>query len=266
MRIGIVGGCGKMGQWLCKTLPYQIAVYEKDSKKVTECRKKMKVKFFLKIEELLHFSDMIIVSVPLKKNKSVLEEIKKKIPSGKMVCDIASLKKDSVSVLSKYPKNVKVSSIHPMFGPGIEGFRGKKVIIIPVDKREEESKFFVSFFKNLKADVVISDACTHDKMMALSLSLPHFFGYLLSFIISDYDISKIRKFEGTSFKYLMTFSEAVLKEDQHFYFELMQNPAFAPILEIISMKTKELIECVKICDYKKFDQLYQAGKKAFEKK
>ncbi|MFQ6088712.1 MAG: prephenate dehydrogenase/arogenate dehydrogenase family protein [Candidatus Methanofastidiosia archaeon] len=132
MRVGIVGGYGKMGRWFCKNLPYDVAIFGKDIEKTKICSKELSVKFFRELEELLEFSDLILVSVPLTENKRVLEEIKEKIPSEKMIFDIASLKMESVKVLKDYPKSVKVSSIHPMFGPKVKGLEGKKVIVVPV--------------------------------------------------------------------------------------------------------------------------------------
>ncbi|MFQ5891241.1 MAG: prephenate dehydrogenase/arogenate dehydrogenase family protein [Candidatus Methanofastidiosia archaeon] len=264
MRVGIVGGYGKMGRWFCKNLPYDVAIFGRDFEKTKIFSKELGVKSFRKLDELLDFSDLIVVSVPLIENKRVLEEVRERIPSKKMIFDIASLKIESVKILADYPESVKVSSVHPMFGPKAKDFEGKKVIVVPVDGREEESEFFFHFFKNLKARIFLSDAKTHDKMMALTLSLPHFFGYLFSHIISNHDIFQARKFEGPSFNYLSNFSKAILAEDRGFYFELMKNPEFGILLEDVFEKTQELIDIVKTNDFSRFEDLLKATRNIFK--
>lgn len=263
MRVGIIGGYGRMGQWLCANLPdCELAIYGRDSKKTFNCAQKLDVRAVDDIEELLDFADMIVVSVPLQYNASMLEKIRYLIPSGKMICDIASLKSESVRILSTYPEHVCVSSVHPMFGPGSPGFEGKKVVIVPVEKREKESDFFYTFFKDRGASVVVSDAVTHDRMMALTLSLPHFCGYLFSSLIAHHPLESVHQFEGTSFKYLLTFSEAVLQEDPQFYFALMQNSQFNLVLDDIFEKSKILRTIITSGDRSRFLQLVTETRKA----
>jgi prephenate dehydrogenase len=263
--VGIVGGYGKMGQWLCKNLSgCEMAIYGRNFKKTHDCAQKLGVNAVEDIEGLLAFADMIMVSVPLVQNAVMLEKIRDLIPPGKRICDIASLKSESVRVLSTYPDYVTVSSVHPMFGPGSPGFKGKKVVIVPIEKREKESDFFSTFFQERGASIIISDAVTHDRMMALTLSLPHFYGYLFSSLIADHPLESIRQFEGTSFKYLLTFSEAVLQEDSQFYFELMQNPQFKSVLEDMIEKVKTLKTVVTAGDQSRFLQFVTEIRKAFE--
>lgn len=232
MRVGIVGGYGKMGQWFCRNLSAcDVAIYGRNSTKTRQCAQKLGVRPMEDIESLLEYAEMIMVSVPLGETASMLEKIRDFVPAGKKICDIASLKSKAVQILSTYPQHIAVASVHPLFGPGSPGFNGKKVIIVPVESREKESDFFRTFFKEQGASVMVSDAAIHDRMMALTLSLPHFFGYLFSSMIFHHPSESIHQFEGTSFKYLFTFSKAVLREDPLFYFELMQNPQVIPLLD-----------------------------------
>ncbi|MBU6997792.1 MAG: prephenate dehydrogenase/arogenate dehydrogenase family protein [Theionarchaea archaeon] len=241
MRVGIVGGYGKMGQWFCRNLSdCDIAIYGRDSTKTRQCAQKLGVRPMEDIKSLLDYAEMIIVSVPLSETASMLERIKDFVPAGKKICDIASLKSKAVQVLSTYPQHIAVSSVHPLFGPGSPGFNRKKVIIVPVESRKKESDFFCTFFKEQGASVMVSDAVSHDRMMALTLSLPHFLGYLFSSMILHHPSEAIHQFEGTSFKYLFTFSKAVLQEDPLFYFELMQNPQVIPVLDSLIDRAETL--------------------------
>jgi len=232
MRVGIIGGCGKMGQWFCRNLSdCEIAIYGRDHTRTRQCAQEWEVHPLFDIASLCEYADLIMVSVPLGETGSVLKKIKNLIPQGKKICDIASLKSETVQILSTFPGHSTVGSVHPLFGPGSPGFRGKKVIIVPVESREQESHFFHTFFQEQGAEVTVSDAVTHDRMMALTLSLPHFFGYLFSSMLFPNSPEHMHSFEGTSFTYLLTFSKAVLYEDPLFYFELMQNPQVRPLME-----------------------------------
>jgi prephenate dehydrogenase len=265
MRVGIVGGYGKMGQWFCRNLPEcDIAIYGRDVERTQQCAQHLGVTPLENLESLLAFAEMIIVSVPLVENASMLEKIRDLLPPDRKICDIASLKSASVQILSTYPHHATVSSVHPMFGPGTPGFEGKKVVIVPLESREKEAHFFYSFFKDRGASVMMSDAATHDRMMALTLSLPHFFGYLFSSMVSDHSLELMHQFEGTSFTYLLTFSEAVLQEDPHFYYELMQNPQFKTVLEDLLEQAEALRTMITTGDKSSFLQLIRKIRKALQ--
>jgi prephenate dehydrogenase len=265
MRVGIVGGYGKMGQWFCRNLPdCDIAIYGRDSTKTRKCAQTLGVTPMEDLESLLAFAEMIIVSVPLAENASMLEKIRNLLPPGRKICDIASLKSRSVQILSTYPPHATVSSVHPMFGPGSPGFTGKKVVIVPLESREKDAQVFYAFFKDRGASVMVSDAETHDRMMALTLSLPHFCGYLFSFMVSEHSLELMHQFEGTSFNYLLTFSEAVLQEDAQFYFELMQNPQFIPVLENLLAKAEVLKTVITTKDTSSFLQMVTETREALQ--
>lgn len=241
MRVGIIGGCGKMGQWFCRNLSgCEIAIYGRDHTRTRQCAQEWEVYPLFDIPSLCEYADLIMVSVSLGETGAVLKKVRDLIPPGKKICDIASLKSEAVQILSTYPQHSTVASVHPLFGPGSPGFRGKKVIIVTVESREKESHFFHTFFEEQGAEVTVSDAITHDRMMALTLSLPHFLGYLFSSMVFLNSSERMHSFEGTSFTYLLTLSKAVLSEDPLFYFDLMQNPQVRPLLEKLIDRTHTL--------------------------
>ena len=164
----VIGGRGKMGRWMADFLASQgfritiadpageIPGYEwladwRDSR----------------LED-----DLIVVATPLKVAGDVLEQLAARRPRG-VVFDIGSLKTPLRAGLTALrDAGVRVTSVHPMFGPDTALLSGRHVIFIDLGDAAalEEAR---SLFASTMADLVVMGLDEHDRLIAFVLGLSH---------------------------------------------------------------------------------------------
>lgn len=216
MRIGIIG-YGKMGRMFAREFNkrHEVGVY---SKHAGDCE----FRLFGSIEELFKWADVIIVAKSLKETPQILETLARlsEGSEGRVIFDISTFKRDVIGVYKRFPESVRVCSVHPMFGPGAEGFGGRRFIVVPVKGREEEVNPVVNLLKEFKAEILVADAKTHDEMMTVVIGIPYLIGISFLSFVSEFDGAE--KFGGTSFEYLTTYAKAVLNDSPDFIEEVLE--------------------------------------------
>ena len=89
-------------------------------------------------------TDLIVVATPIKVANEVLQDLAARKPSG-VVFDIGSLKTPlRTGLTSLRAAGVRVTSIHPMFGPGAKNIRDTKILMIPIRNEIREQKLVKS--------------------------------------------------------------------------------------------------------------------------
>ncbi|HII67898.1 MULTISPECIES: prephenate dehydrogenase [Thermococcus] len=216
MRIGIIG-YGKMGKLFAWEFSkkYEVGIYSNHAEE-------SEFNLFDLIEELFKWADFIVIAKSTSETPLVLETLAKlseKI-KGKVIFDISTFKKDAIEVYKRFPEDIKVCSVHPMFGAGAKSFKGRRFIVIPVKGRDEDIIPVINLLREFKAEVFIADEKTHDEMMKIVIGIPYFIGISFLNFISEFE--GIEKFGGTSFEYLTTYAKAVLNDSPEFIEEILE--------------------------------------------
>ncbi len=161
-RIGIIGGTGRMGQWLKRFFEgasYQVLI----SGRKTE----------LSSKELASLCDVVVISVPIKDTVNVIKEVGPYVRPDALMMDITSIKKGPVEAMLAYSRS-EVIGTHPLFGPKTPSIKGQTVVICPA-----RTKIWLPWLKELllshKARVTISTPEKHDEMMSIVQGLSYFF-------------------------------------------------------------------------------------------
>ncbi|MFW5953411.1 MAG: prephenate dehydrogenase/arogenate dehydrogenase family protein [Candidatus Natronoplasma sp.] len=215
-KVGIIG-YGKMGHLLAKQFAedHDINIYSEE---------KLNTRFnkYRTIESLYIDSKYIVIAVPSKEIESLLKKLSNiDVEETKTIFDISTFKSDFIDIYKMFPDNVKTASAHPMFGEGIESIEDEKVVIIPVNGREDDSDHVEEFFRQLGANTVKIDADEHDEMMKITIGIPYFLGMSYLNMVSKTD--DIDMFGGTSFEYLTTYGKAVLNDSPEFIEEVIDH-------------------------------------------
>lgn len=202
MKLGLIG-VGGMGGWIAEAaLASGIEVHGYD---VDEARLKdiTRLKPEPSIDRLLANVDTLIVAVPPLKAPKVLEEVRSiTIETGWRggVGDITTFKKHVIPVLERFPKDVDVVSLHPLFGPLASRLDAHKVLIVPVPGRGVPQRW-VSLVEALGLRWEVVDWATHDRVMGLVIGLPYAIGHALARAAGE-DLDPAYKLSGTTFKAL----------------------------------------------------------------
>lgn len=241
--ITIIGGTGRMGKWFAKFFKnkgYNVIISSRSPQKAALIAKEIGVEYETKCYKASRNADIVLIATPIEVTAEIIRKISKIMKTGSILFDIASVKGEIIMALEEAEAlGVRTFSIHPLFGPGAKTIDGKKVLIIPVNKSSELLKEVSKLFKGASIHV-IENGREHDKMIALTLSLPHFLNIVFGKTISKFDIRKLKNFQGTTFTLQLLISECVLNEDPDLYYEIQkQNQVFPEILNILLEVIKE---------------------------
>ncbi len=242
-RITIIGGTGRMGKWFAKFFQnkgYNVIISSRSPKKAALIAKEIEVEYETNCYKASHNADIVLIATPIEVTAEIIHKISKNMKTGSILFDIASVKGEIIKALEEAEVlGIRTLSVHPLFGPGAKTIDGKKVLIIPVNKSPELLKEISELFKGASIHVIESGK-EHDKMIALTLSLPHFLNIVFGKTISKFDIRALKKFKGTTFTLQLLISESVLSEDPDLYYEIQkQNQVFPEILNILLEVIKE---------------------------
>ena len=215
-RIGIIG-YGKMGKLFAREFSrkFDVAI-------CSEHAEKEEFRTFSSVEELFNWADVIVIAKSLGETPQVLEEFAELSErcTGKIIFDISTFKRDIVEIYKRFPKSVKVCSVHPMFGAGAGSLKGRRFIVIPVEGREKDIYPVINLLREFQAEIFVTDAKTHDEMVKITIGIPYFMAVAYLSFLSEFE--GLENFGGTSFKYLTTYSKAVLNDSPPFIREVLE--------------------------------------------
>jgi prephenate dehydrogenase len=125
-------------------------------------------------EDSVQDADMVVVSVPIEKTVSTCKRLLKIMKPHSLLIDVASVKKGIVDkVVTSVPKDVEYLSIHPLFGPDTEEFKGENVLAIN-PRGGPLSKSILKLLSNNGLKMTHVTADEHDRKTAVTQALHHF--------------------------------------------------------------------------------------------
>ena len=120
MKVAIIGGSGKMGQWFARYLlkeGMQVVITGRNRKKLLAAGKQLGVPIATNIEAVKQ-ADVVIISVPLDNFETVVKGIAPHTRQEQIIFDVTSLKTNPVEIMHRYIKKGTILGTHPVFGPG----------------------------------------------------------------------------------------------------------------------------------------------------
>ena len=257
-RVLVIGGAGKMGRWIARFLQSQgYAVEVADPSGVVDG-----FTHHAEWSDLPLDHELIVVAAPLRISNSILEALAARRPSG-VVFDIGSLKSPLRPGLEALMKaGVRVTSIHPMFGPDTELLSGRHVIFVDLGSAEANATAR-ALFASTMATLVDMDLERHDRLIAYVLGLSHalniaFFSALSG---SGEAAPRLAQLSSTTFDAQLAIAAAVAEENPHLYFEIQSlNDFGADALNALSEAVEHLRAVVRDRDEAGFEALMERGR------
>lgn len=235
MTLGILG-YGDFGKFLHKLsqehLPDTVV-------KVSSSRFQPDGKTFFPIEDVCK-ADILILSVPISAFEEVVKNIKSILGENTIVCDVATVKKYTVSILREHGIQRFIAT-HPMFGPYSyekqgKSLKGLRIAVCDSTLLPEEQKKTLELFRGFGLTVLEMAAAEHDKLIAETLFLTHLVGQIV----------KQGKFERTSidtisFGFLMDAAESVAHDDVLFRDVFSYNPYCTEVLARFESVQRQIV-------------------------
>lgn len=212
-RVLVIGGAGQMGRWFARFLGSQgFAVDVADP-----ARSPAPIDW--RDLELDH--DLIVVAAPLRISGEILEELAERRPTG-VVFDIGSLKSPLRRGLhALVDAGVRVTSIHPMFGPDTELLSGRHVVFCDLGDAEATAAARELFASTMAVQVDM-DLESHDRLIAYVLGLSHALNiaFFTALAESGEAAPKLAELSSTTFDAQLDVANRVARENPHLYFEI----------------------------------------------
>ena len=270
-RVAVVGGTGKMGRWFAKFFRdkgFQVVISGRFPEKTAKVAEDIGVGYANSNSGAVQNADIVVVATPIEVTAEVILEVANYMKKGSILFDIASVKKGIVEALSKaQQRGIRTISVHPLFGPGARGVYGKGVAIIPVGNDPELTRLISKLFEEHGAVVsVIDDAEAHDRIIALTLALPHFLNIVFGKVLSTMDLEELKRLGGTTFTLQLLITESVFSEDPGLYSSIqIKNDHFHDVLKMYLDSAEELSRVIRDGDVEGFTKIFEEARNFFSK-
>jgi chorismate mutase/prephenate dehydrogenase len=245
----VVGGVGRMGQWLCNFLNNQgHTVFCSDSSPEPSMYPRVDIDDPLVIE-----ADIVIIAVPMEQSADVLQKLIERKPSGVLI-DIASMKRDVLpAIKSGIESGLKITSIHQLFGSDATTLYDKNLVICPCGSDEADDTVR-ALFQDTAVNIREMPPEEHDAFMTITLGMSHainlIFAHALS--ISGNSKSDYQAMASATFAKQMLTTNEVVDENMELYFDIQQQCDYETMYSLIGQSVEELFKLVRSDDRQEF--------------
>ncbi len=258
-RALVIGGAGKMGGWFVQFLGSQgFAVQVADPQGAAPG---IPVVDDWRTLADLDAYDFIVVATPLSASGAILSELALRRPPG-VVFDLGSLKSPLRGGLyALKAAGVKVTSLHPMFGPATELLSDRHVIFVDLGSQEALDAAR-SLFAATMAEQVVMGLDEHDRLIAYVLGLSHALNiaFFTALAESGEAAPRLAKLSSTTFDAQLEVATDVSEESPELYYEIQAlNDYGAESLEALAKSVDRLRTAVLSRDFATFKGLMQQG-------
>jgi prephenate dehydrogenase len=199
--------------------------------------------------------DAIVVSVPLGRTAAVLEELIALAPRG-LIIEIASIKHDLAEVLERgRAAGLKVSSLHPMFGPRKSPYEPLTFVLAYAEDPQEERLQVEGWIRHPYTHLVPVPFHHHDRLMGWLLGFAHLSGMLFGCALarSGLGAEELKACASTSYNRQTLAALHVLGEDPDLYFDIQSlNPHRGEVYRAAGEALEELVQSVEEDDRERF--------------
>jgi chorismate mutase/prephenate dehydrogenase len=264
-RVLVVGGAGAMGRWLrsfLQTQGHRVEVVDPAVGRLPEapsCHAS-----FAEVHDVDAF-EAICVSVPLAATPAVLDEVVARQPSG-LIIEIASIKSHLArAIASARQQGVRISSLHPMFGPGKQIYEPLTFVLACRDEPEVERAAVEPFLRHPYTNLVAVPFSHHDRLMGWLLGLAHLTGMLFGAALerSGLEPAELRACASTTFSRQAATASSVLAEDPDLYLDIQRlNPHRTEVYDATRTALEGLVRLVGNGDRDGFRNALAAARRA----
>lgn len=210
--------------------------------------------------------DVIVVAAPLAVSGRILAQLAVLRPRG-LVFDIGSLKTPLVDGLKELEASgCRVTSLHPMFGPGTRLLSGRHLIFCDVGCPDATAAAR-ELFASTMAEQLEMSLDEHDRLIAYVLGLSHALNiaFFTALMDSGEAAPELARMSSTTFDSQLLVAQGVANDNPHLYFEIQNLNKFGlGPLDALEDAAKRIRELVVNGDEDGFVQLMERGREYFE--
>lgn len=216
----VIGGAGRLGAWLVSFMDaqgYEVTVAD------TALENQPQFRQFTDWREAGVDFDVIVLATPPRVTAELLDALIKHKPSG-LVFDVGSIKSPLIASLREAAEaDLKICSVHPMFGPSTTLLSGRHVLLMDVGSRAavEQAK---GLFMDTMAKTVELPIEAHDRLMAFVLGLSHALNiaFVTALVDTGVTAEELSQISSTTFERQLAIARDVINESPAVYYEIQK--------------------------------------------
>ncbi len=259
----VIGGGGRMGAWFANFLAEQNFDVSISDPSSSDSR-------FPRVEDwrdACRSQRLIVVATPMQAAKTILTQLADIKPPG-LIFDLASVKSPLREPLERLAsEGLRVTSIHPMFGPNAQLLSGRHVLFVDlgVPAATAEAR---RLFDATMADQIEVRLDEHDKLAACVLGLSHAVNLILVNALErcSAHMPGLENISSSTFDAQLRIAANVSRENPEVYFEIQHlNDFSSDALRSLEEATLQFISTVRAGDSGQFIDQMKAGQKFLER-
>jgi chorismate mutase/prephenate dehydrogenase len=234
-HIVIIGGRGKMGRWLCEFFENQghhVAAWDIAANVAADLRVGPSEQGGT-LADTVRDARIVVIATPLDVVPQTIREVVESGYRG-VLFDIASLKGHlKFEISNARTAGVRVTSVHPMFGPSARTLSDKVICICDCGDTEATVRV-EALFRETAATLVPLSLDEHDRIASYVLGLSHLANLWLTRVLrrSGLPLARINGVGSTTFHSQMTTTATVVRDNPELYFAIQRlNPFTPPLYE-----------------------------------
>jgi chorismate mutase/prephenate dehydrogenase len=257
-RALVVGGSGKMGRWFAEFLDsqgYDVTVADPEPGS-------REFRWTADWQQTPDHFDITVVAAPINASARILQAFGEAGRSG-LVFDVASLKSPLLPALQRLARQgLRVTSIHPMFGPDTELLSGRHVLFLEVGV-PAATRQAIELFEPTMARQIEMPLEDHDRLIAFVLGLSHALNiaFFTALAESGETLPRLAELSSTTFDEQLAVAAKVAGENPQLYFEIQHdNPHGEDALHALAAAVDRLRRIVSAGDRGAFVALMESGR------
>ena len=253
MKVGIIGGTGKMGQLFS-------GVFERAGHEVACSGRNTRITAM----DIAGWSDVIVISVPIHLTEEVIRNISPHLTEQQVICDLTSLK--VFPVREMLCSKAEVIGFHPMFGPSVRSLVKQTIIVTPARCSQENLAKLTGIFESEGARITITTPEVHDRMMAVVQGLTHFVTLSMAETMRRLGITpaETEPFMSPVYQIEAGLVGRLLSQDPGLYADMLRMNPFVPaVLEACERAVTDVKGTVLSGDSRLFEQLFTRNSEHF---
>jgi chorismate mutase/prephenate dehydrogenase len=260
-HIFIVGGKGRMGRWFARFFHNQghsVSIHDTAGGLPD-------FPFFENLADGIAQASLILLTTPLDETPKVYEELVRLRPSA-IICDIASLKSGLLESVKKAKEaQLRVASIHPLFGPDTRILSDKVMCLCDCGDRASFQEVR-ALFQETSVKLVVLPIERHDFLTSYVLGLSHIVNIIFAHTLSKSGVpyKTLSEVASTTFVRQIGTTISVIAENPFLYYEIQNTNAFTlELYKQLGASMNEIVEAVLSKDRDRFVDIMEKSREYF---
>lgn len=244
LTIGVIGGTGRMGQWLKRFFEdagYRTLIAGRHTS--------------LNPVELSEKSDVVVLSVPIDAAEGIIAQIGPHVKKDSLLMDISSLKIRVMEYMLNYSGS-SVIGTHPLFGSDTESIKDHTIIICP-GRGDEWLTWLSNLLKKKGAKVKITTPEKHDRMMSIVQGLTHLGTIAMAYTMKllNVNIGETLEYATPVYELKMAIMARLFAQNLPLYTDLeILNPYVEEVATTYLHSVKEIVRMIEEQDTHNFTE------------